>query len=320
MVTALAPIEEKRKALLAEMSPELRLVVKDFEEKDMAAAVGPVMIAYDKGARIKRIIEQEAKFGTNAVEQLAAYFGVSATKFYELRNFASEWDKNFLKAELKKPMSNGDLLSYDHFRNLVRIKSSRDQTKLLRQVRLESMSSNSLSELISAQYEKKTTRSGGRKPLTPSTPAAALQKAFSQSQQLSRYIDTMADGVFSKISEMAADAMDEKLLDRLHHTKEQFEAADKAIRGGLGALEKSEARVAKILNEKKQAGDAAPQKSTKKKSAKKKPAGDAPAAATKKKKKKKPEGAATKKVSKKASKKSTKKKVAKKSSPRPVAV
>ena len=312
MVTALAPIEEKRKALLAEMSPELRLVVKDFEEKDMAAAVGPVMIAYDKGARIKRIIEQEAKFGTNAVEQLAAYFGVSAMKFYELRNFASEWDKNFLKAELKKPMSNGDLLSYDHFRNLVRIKSSRDQTKLLRQVRLESMSSNSLSELISAQYEKKTTRSGGRKPLTPSTPAAALQKAFSQSQQLSRYIDTMADGVFTKISEMAADAMDEKLLDRLHQTKEQFEAADKAIRGGLGALEKSEARVAKILNEKKKkTGDAAPQKSTKKKSAKKKPA-----ATKKSSKKKKPEGTATKK----ASKKSTKKKVAKKSSPRPVAV
>jgi len=312
MVTALAPIEEKRKALLAEMSPELRLVVKDFEEKDMAAAVGPVMIAYDKGARIKRIIEQEAKFGTNAVEQLAAYFGVSATKFYELRNFASEWDKNFLKAELKKPMSNGDLLSYDHFRNLVRIKSSRDQTKLLRQVRLESMSSNSLSELISAQYEKKTTRSGGRKPLTPSTPAAALQKAFSQSQQLSRYIDTMADGVFTKISEMAADAMDEKLLDRLHQTKEQFEAADKAIRGGLGALEKSETRVAKILNEKKKkTGDAAPQKSTKKKSAKKKPA-----ATKKSSKKKKPEGTATKK----ASKKSTKKKVAKKSSPRPVAV
>jgi hypothetical protein len=310
---AISPIKKKRLALLKEMTPGLQAVVKDFEDKNIKAATGPVMIYFDKGARLKKIIEQEATYGSNAVEQLAAYFGKTTKYIYDCRNFAQEWDKEFLKAQLAQPMSDGNLLHFDHFRHLTRVKSTKDQELLLRRVRTECLSTNALDEEISAKFITKNVRSGGRKPVTPSTPHAGLQKAFSQGQQLERYIDVMKSGVFEKIGAMASEKVDDKLLERIEQVEQQFGSLDDSLKAVLTYCAKSKKRVSKILSDKKKkkAGEeVAPKAKTvpKTRQERRDAVNKAMTAEKKKLERKGEKKSPTKKATKKVSKKTTKKK------------
>lgn len=305
---ATVPAEKKRTELLKEMAPETQKVAKDFEGKISAAAQGLVLIRYDMGARLRTVIEQEAKYGVNAVEQLAGYlnFPGGATGLYTLRNFAIAFDRDFVKEQASLTMSNGRPLETGHFLAIMKVKSKKAQNKLFDRVRQECLSTNSLEEEIRAEYDTKNKRSGGRKPKTPTTPMAGLQKAFSQSQQLTNYLDVCEDAVFSKIDEMTPADVSPKLLERIDVTLKQLQQADEAVESGVKHLQKSRTRVLKILDEQKKNG--APKKKTAKKGTKKK------SAASSTKKKSSTKKTPTKKAS--TKKKGTKKKGTKKKSAR----
>ncbi len=224
--TAMTPYEKKRLALLEEMTPKCQSVAKDFDKKIATAAKGLVMIRYDMGSRLSEVIKKEAEYGSNAVNLLADYLNLpgGATTMYALRNFAEEFAREFVQQQVMEPMVNGRPLETGHFLLILRVKEEKDQIKLFNQVRRECLSVNSLESEIRAKYEQSNTRSGGRKPQKPSSPAAGLQKLFSTAQKLDNFLGISEESIFEPLEEIAPEEINEQLFQKFEKAAEQLES------------------------------------------------------------------------------------------------
>jgi len=274
MAKALSPVEKKRAAVLKEMTPKGQSLAKTFDRKIQTAAKGLVTIEYDMGAQLVDAGVHEAEYGSNIVEQLAAYldFPGGATALYQLKNFALEFDRGTVVKEVAKTMTNGRPLRTGHFLQLVRLKSTKDQLAMLTRIRAECLSVNQLEEEIRARFERKNSRSGGRKPQKPSSPAAGLQKLFSGAQKLDNFLGICEENVFEPLEEAAPETIDEAVVDKFDKAQQQLESL---LADGNKALERMKpvrARLGNVLKKKKTT--TAEKKATPKKKAapKKKPA------------------------------------------------
>ena len=71
--TALLPEEAKRADVYREMTGDLKTVAKTLDEMDQRSSRGFVMLRYDMGAALKPVFAEGAKYGSNAVKQLAVF-------------------------------------------------------------------------------------------------------------------------------------------------------------------------------------------------------------------------------------------------------
>jgi hypothetical protein len=254
---ALAPAEKKRAELYKEMTPQCREVAKDFDGKLQQSARGTIMIQYDMGARMAQVMDDEATYGSNAAENLAAYLAIrgGATTLYSLRTFADTFDKEFVKLHSNKPMLNGDYLSIGHWFQLMKLAEKSDQEKFLKRVINESLSSNELEREIRAHGGKKHKRQGGRNPSKPTSVLAGLQQTFQVANKFVRLEDVMSKHVFDAIDEIAADKVTPDLLTKLETVAETLGKAGKWAEKALKHVEKNKERVQRMLV-KKEAADA----------------------------------------------------------------
>jgi hypothetical protein len=274
MAKALTPFEKKRAELLNEMTPKTQAVAKDFDKKVTMAAKGLVLIKYDMGARLAEVIEKEAEYGSDAVNQLATYmnFPGGATGLYALSNFASEFDRDFVQTQVAQAMENGRPLETGHFLQIMRVKSKKEQTKLFDRVRRECLSVNSLEEEIRAKYESKNKRTGGRKPKKPSSPAAGLQKLFANAQKLDNFLDITEETIFEPLEEIAAEEVNEQLVDKFDKAEAQLGSLIKDAQAAVKRMQPVKKRLDTVLKKKANAPEeeSAPKSTSRKKAATKK--------------------------------------------------
>ncbi|MCI0420755.1 MAG: hypothetical protein L0312_16265 [Acidobacteria bacterium] len=283
--------EKKRMAVLKQMTPAGQEVAKDLESRMSRTAQGLVVVHYDMGARVRDVLNNknhEETYGTKFVAQLADYLALPGGEhhLYDLRNFSSAFDRDYIKTNSARCMSNGGYLSLGHWLGLMRLEEQRDREKLLNRIFKESFTVNQLEMEIRASGAKtRNVRQGGRKPAVPTSAMAGLQKAFSLGQSFFNFRSVMEKSVFDRIDEMPPDEVNPQLLVKLKSTRDTITKADEAAQSILKRLDENIDRAERVLAKKK----AAKQKG--KKTSEASTNGESPRRKKKKRKKQQPEPA-----------------------------
>ncbi len=225
------PIEKARMEVFKQMKPELQAVAKRFEDKTKDGALGVLMLQYNMGAQLKDVVASEEKYGTGAVKQLATYLSIpgGAATLYSIMNFASAFDKEYVKTQTMRPMSNGGYLSLMHWIHLTKLSDEGKRTKLLERVLKESMSTGDLEREIQAGAAGalKNKRQGGRKPKTPTSPVVGLQATTQLANKFNNWQAVAIKSVFEVLEEIEPDKVTDALLAKAEESLKSVQAAGK---------------------------------------------------------------------------------------------
>ena len=244
----LASTEKQRQKILESMSDKTRALAIEGGEKLKRLHSAGVLLFYELGERINDICTDETLDESTEVTKLAQYWGIDNTnRLYEMRNSALTFTKEFLDAQISEPLSNGRTLTFEHFKALRRVASEKERAALLKQTRKLGWTSNELAAEIRGKGITTTKRTGGRNPAVPATVIQIVQKGYSQTQQLGRYLDAVADPLVDHFNELPADKADDALVSKIDETVEQLQETRGRIDSFLTALTEGKTRVRSII-------------------------------------------------------------------------
>lgn len=266
VLTAPTGLSRERQKLFDEMPPATQELALDIDAKQCQSALGEVLIAYHIGGLIARatVARNEGIYGTEAVEQLAAYNGKSAATLYALRDWARCSDEAFVKEWTAKPMEDGRFLTTSHWLALRQVTDPKKVAQLLKKAVANCWSANELDREVRTEAGgsgKRTRHGGGRKSGQPTSLLAGLQRFGTLAQSLVNYDQqVMADKVFPSILTMEADQIDDTLLKRLQETQDYTAEAKAKLNSAAEKLERCIAHVRDLLDQKDEGAEKARQK------------------------------------------------------------
>ena len=242
------------KNLPKEMTPELKELGDEIKERLQNNSRVDLRTAYFIGVRVKKAVDNEAIYGSEAGKQLAKYTAVPEGD-RTLRNMlqlAKAYRWKFLEAEVGKPMANGRFLTQSHFLLLSRIKSKKEWADMLERIRSENLSVRDLQREIDTGAETTHKRSGGRKLKKPSTPAAGLSRLTRETKRLVKFEPGLDEFVFNALDDMPSTKLNGGVLKAIDNAVSAVANAKESLDRILGRLEKSKARANELLQAKTQ--------------------------------------------------------------------
>lgn len=255
--TTMTPIEKARLAVYNKMKPATQEVAKQFEEKLGKGATAIVLVQYDMGARVADIVEDENEYGSGAVKQLAEYLSIPGgeTMLYGMMNLARTFDKEYVKTNTLRPMTNSHYMSLQHWLQLMKISEEAKRDKMLERILRESMSANDLEKEIrsGAAGTTKNARQGGRKPKTPSSPILGLQTTFQLANKFIRWEEVADKSVFDRLDEIEPDKVNENLVKKTKETLAMVETTIEKATEMKGRLETNVERLEEVMSKKAEA-------------------------------------------------------------------
>lgn len=244
----LATTEKQRKKILDSMSEKTRVLALEGEKKLMRLKSAGVLLFYEFGEGINEICRDETLDEATEITKLAQYWGIENTnKLYEMRNAALDFTKDYLVQQISEPLSNGKTLTFEHFKALRRVASDKERATLLKQTRKHGWSAQELASEIRGKGITATKRTGGRNPSIPATVIQIVQKGYTQTQQLSRYLDAVATPLMDHFNEMPADTADDALISKIDETVDQLKETRERIDTFLTSLDEGKNRVRSII-------------------------------------------------------------------------
>lgn len=235
---ALSPAEKQRQNLFKQMTPDTQQIVTDYQGRIAKANTGTVIMQYDLGAHVAQMIQEEAKFGSGAVKLVAAYLGSDEALMYNLRQFAAEFDRDYVRTLSGREMGNGKMLSVGHWFQVMKLKDKDDQKKILEKVFKQSLTVGDLELEVRTTGKTKNARSGGRKAKVPSSAIIGLQKSWQLLNAFNNYEDqVMEKSVLTAIDKMGEEDVTDALLEKLtlcYDTAKVSADKAKALFGELG--------------------------------------------------------------------------------------
>lgn len=101
----------------AQMTPLARDLAVKVLDRERRAAQARVLRDYDIGAIVLPVLCGEGIYGSEVEVQIAAWCDLpgGVKRLYELITFAREWDRRFVKLQLREPMKSQRYLETDHF-------------------------------------------------------------------------------------------------------------------------------------------------------------------------------------------------------------
>lgn len=214
--TAINPAEKKRQQLFKQMTPDTQKIVTEFQGRVSKANTGTVLMQYDLGAHVAQMISEETKYGSGAVKLVAEYLGSDEATMYNLRTFAAEFERDYVKELSGREMSNGRMLSVGHWMQVMKLKDKADQKKILEKVFKNSMTVGDLELEVRTSGKQKNARAGGRKAKVPSSAIIGLQKSWSLLNAFNNYDDQVIEkSVLAAIDKMKEEDVTEALLEKL---------------------------------------------------------------------------------------------------------
>jgi hypothetical protein len=247
-----AAIEKQRNQALKEMTPACRDVAKEFEHKLHIGQSGLVKINYEIGARVAKVLADEGKYGSNAVEQLSQYLqlGGGATTLYQAKEFSEAFEFEFVQQQMARTMTGGGALTTSHWFALAKVESKAKQKELLEKVFKNGWSANALEQEIRSSVKTKNARQGGRKPGIPTSPMAGIQKGYSMLLQFNNLEPVLEEHVCDVIDEIDAEHVTKDMVDKLDETLKIAAAAQERLSKLMKRLEKNKTRATKVLEQK----------------------------------------------------------------------
>lgn len=266
-------LSKERKAVFDEMTPALQKVAKELDKQMDREARGNLLLNYDQGLMIRQVIEDEAEYGSNAVEQLAQFHGRNASELYDLRNITLTWTREEVEEIASETMESGRRLTVMHLRLLNTLKNKRTRDAMQNRVLKESMSARDLANEVKASGGDRHTHhgQGGRKPSAPKSPLAGVQQIIKAAKGFTNRKEVWEPSVFDELDEIDSDKLTEDVLAQLTEADEVMTAMEQSVMSVHERVRKNKERAERAVQEKQASSETAPAgKTTKKKSSKKK--------------------------------------------------
>lgn len=250
MASSVIPADKARIKLFKEMTPATQKLAEEFENKIGHAASNVILTQHILGARISAIMDDEATYGSNAIEQLATYLQMpgGTTYLYALKTFADTFTRDYVKQKSAQLMSNKSTLTVAHWLHLTKIHDDKARENMLTRVLAESLTSNDLEKEIRAGTagSVKNTRQGGRKPKMPTNPLVGLQRVCALSNKFVRFESAASTAVFDALDALPADRVTDSALARTEATLVQVKNTIEKAQAMRERLEKSISRMKKV--------------------------------------------------------------------------
>ena len=264
-MASLAKISDvDRKELLSTMHTQTAKVAKEGYDKLNRLHNAGVLLCIEIGCQIDRLTDNEGieNGASHEVTKLAGYWGMDNTnRLYEWRNtavaFCKEtdaetgkvvYDKSFIAKQMSTPMDNGRTLTFEHFKFLGRLSSSKKRETLLKQVRKNGWSANALSgEIQGSGTSLSTSRSGGRKPVIPGTVFQYVRKTFVEAQKLDNFLIAGEPEVLDKFEKVSTDKADDVFVEKIDNTITVLEHLQKTTQRNIDILLDGRERVVNVI-------------------------------------------------------------------------
>lgn len=211
-----------------------------------------LLVQYDLGVLVNLVFEAAHLNETQRrqeIRQLSVYWSqpaLSTATLYDLRNVATAFTREFVKAQWEERLSNGQYLTWSHFKELQKISLEKRQLSILKQVRQHGWSANELALELQGKQEAAVKRSGGRKPMLPKTPVAMLQKIFTTVQLADNYLTAMIEPLGGIFLEMAPAELGEQFVSNIDNTLQRMEDLQIRLQGTVQQLRKVKSRAQQV--------------------------------------------------------------------------
>lgn len=243
-----------REAIFNEMAPVTRDVALEGLKRLQAGFQIALLVQYDLGTLVNSVhadetLNEEQK--RREIRRLADYWNqphLNPSTLYDLRNVAAAFERDFVKAQVEERMSNGNYLTWSHFKELQKIGSEKRQLAVLKQIRQHCWSAKELALELQGKKESAIVRSGGRKPSLPKTPNAMLQKIFASVQQTDNYLEAVAEPLEGIFLEMPPQEVDEQFVENLDNTLTRLDQMEEHLKATRTKLKKVRTRVTSVLS------------------------------------------------------------------------
>ena len=113
----------------------MKEVAKELRREMRKANLRDLLAKHSLGRAIKDVVSRPGVFGQDALQGFAEYAGISLVEIINMKNFASEFTRQFIVEQASAPMANGAFLTYAHFLDLMRVASFKRQRQLLQHIR-----------------------------------------------------------------------------------------------------------------------------------------------------------------------------------------
>lgn len=211
-----APVTKEQKAVISQMSEELRDKYRVIRQKLVVADQDDLMMRYEIGVEVVEVLDNESRYGSHALVQLSEALGgdMSDSELYHYAQLARTFTATELEKLSKRYTKKGNVISWGKLRELLPLEPGQRKT-LLKRLFEEDLTVRQLAAL----KKELTGASGkaGRGPSIPKTPIAACDQIHKLIGELQKRHEYWEDSLFAKIRELPMDelASQEVLLDRL---------------------------------------------------------------------------------------------------------
>jgi hypothetical protein len=248
------------------MTEDLRPVATEIQKLGYQVALSSLLVRWDIGALIIKVMGDQAKYGSRAVELMAAYTGFKSNLLYELANFARSFDHRAVEELCGRRMLNGDYLGWEHLVMLARIGGDKKRENLIEQTLSQSLSTRQLHSVIQVLNPLAITRGArGRKPATPRSPIAGARQVYSFFSRVNHRLplwETVADNITVDLEPSRIDTV---LLQQLKQGRSEFAACAQKIPVLREKLQRAIEQCKQVLAARRGEDIASPAKETPKK-------------------------------------------------------
>jgi len=249
---------QQREMIFQDMDHVTQAAAEAGIGKIKTGAAVSVLVAYDLGTIVDSVYAADhldEKQKKEEISKLAAYWNqpnLNRQSLYDLRNVSSTFEREFIKAQVEERMSNGNYLTWSHFKELQKIGGEKRQLSTLKKIRQHCWSANELALELQGRKEAEVKRTGGRKPTLPKTPNGMLQKLFTSVQQADNYISAVTEPVQSLFMELTAEEYDEQFVENIDNTLARMQEASEHMQQVGKALQQVKERAVTLSTQEQQ--------------------------------------------------------------------
>jgi hypothetical protein len=211
---------KQRNALFDDMADITKSVANEGFEKMQKGYKADLLVRHALGELIDKIFNAKNLDDAGIKEELnklANYWGQNITAIYDLRNVALAFTREFLVEQVQECMSNGNYLTWTHFKELQKVKEAK-RISVLNKVRQHSWSAKELALELQGSGNNEHPRSGGRNPTIPKTPTGMLQKIFTTAQHTDNYLAAVLEPMENMKETLDDSSVDSKFVENLGET------------------------------------------------------------------------------------------------------
>jgi hypothetical protein len=250
-------MEQKR---VAEMTPALRKEYVPIREARAAMLRGDIETWYRIGERVKNIMEQPNKYGTEGVAQIAEALGdLTASPLYEAARIVKTYDWPHLERLLGRASKVGLRIGISHIRALTYVKephAEERRTKLEEGLLKGTVTFKKIMEEVQ-RGRTAPTGTGTKAAKAAKTPNGACQQIRKFAEVFEKQADTWDTSLFDWVAEAPPERCTEALLASVKETGETLLNLHASIDPLLDKFNKAVARLEQVIERREELEQAA---------------------------------------------------------------